>query len=231
MHLSRVGLQKTTLIDYPGLVASTVFTSGCNLRCPYCHNPELVESNIPDNFIGVADFFTFLEKRKKVLNGVCITGGEPLLYDDLPDFIDRIHALGLKVKLDTNGTLPEKLKENRPDYIAMDLKTSPKKYSLLYSGKNGYDNAITASLEYIKTSGIEHEVRTTWAPGIVGPEDIPEMSRLLHGITKYYLTGFRPGVTLDPSYSNKTPFPQEILLQTIQIFKKHGIDAVLRNTN
>ncbi len=230
MELHRVGLQKTTLIDYPGLVASTVFTAGCNLRCPFCHNPELVTGPDPDSFVTVEEFFKFLDRRKSVLGGVCITGGEPSLYDDLPDFIERIHSLGLRVKLDTNGTLPEKLERAAPDYIAMDLKTAPEKYSLLYHGKDGFADAVISSMEFIKGCGIEHELRTTWTPGIVELGDIPRMAELLRGVMKYYITPFRPGVTLDPSYSSKPPCPREILQQAQQMFKEHGIDAVMRNS-
>jgi len=243
MQLERVGLQKTTLIDYPGLVASTVFTHGCNLRCPYCHNPELVTGHPPAEFISREVFFTFLEKRKKVLDGVCITGGEPLLYDDLPEFIEQIRHYGLKVKLDTNGLLPDKLKSAKVDYIAMDLKTVPSKYGRLTSGilgvsgtknisadiNNSISEKILESLDYLKHSKIEHETRTTWVPGINNLEDIPEMARLLKGVQRYYITPFRPGVTLDPLFSSKVPGTHINLKEVQQIFKKNGISALIRN--
>ncbi len=229
MHLKRVGLQKTTLIDYPDMVASTVFTHGCNLHCPYCHNPELVAGPLPESFISIERFFMFLEKRKTVLDGVCITGGEPLLYDDLPEFIERIHHMDLKVKLDTNGTLPEKLEKVVPDYIAMDLKTVPDKYTLL-TGKHTGNIAekITASLEYLKTSGIDFEIRTTWAEGITEKRDIPDMAEVLDGVEKYYITPFRPGITLDPSWNtHKTPSP-ETMKQIQKLFQKKGIKPFIR---
>ncbi len=234
MHLNRVGLQKTTLIDYPGLVASTVFTAGCNLRCPYCHNPELVNQGIPKSFINMEDFFGFLEKRKNVLDGVCITGGEPLIHDNLPEIIKQIQGFGLKVKLDTNGTFPEKLKTLSPDYIAMDLKTTPQKYHLLTGISPGRKSTgslaekIIISLEYLKTGSIDFEIRTTWVPGIVELEDIPEMARLLEGIENYYITPFRGGVTLDPEW-NGWPSPASETMEKIKnIFKDYNIPVRIR---
>ncbi len=228
MRLERVGLQKTTLIDYPDKVASTVFTYGCNLRCPYCHNPQLVQGPGPEDFITIDEFFSFLEKRKSVLDGVCITGGEPLLYDDLPDFIEHIQELGLKVKLDTNGTLPERLKKTKPDYIAMDLKTVPEKYAqFLGSGKSTAE-LIYASLNYLRNCGIAHEVRTTWAPGIVDIDDIPDMAELLKGIEKYYITAFRQGNILDSSYNSQSPPSDSFLEDIAEEFLKEGITAIIR---
>lgn len=234
MHLTRVGLQKTTLIDYPGLVASTVFTAGCNLRCPYCHNPELVNQGIPESFISMKDFFGFLEKRKNVLDGVCITGGEPLIYDNLPEVIKQIQGFGLKIKLDTNGTFPEKLKPLSPDYIAMDLKTAPHKYHLVTGispetkDTTPLAEKIITSLEYLKTSGIDFEIRTTWAPEIVDLEDIPEMARLLEGVENYYITPFRGGVTLDPAWSNHESPEAEAMEKIKNIFKDYSISVCIR---
>ncbi len=229
MLLKKIGLQKTTLIDYPGLVASTVFTYGCNLRCPYCHNPELVKGGIPEEFLNTDDFFKFLDKRKKVLDGVCITGGEPLLNDDLPDFIDRIHSFGLKVKLDTNGTLPEKLKDTSADYVAMDLKTVPRKYPKLLGGGDSAPEKIIESIEYLKTSGIQYEIRTTWVSGITEKEDIPEMARYLKGVENYYITLFRPGVTLEPSFAGILQLNNKSLLDIQNTFLGSGIRVRLRN--
>lgn len=228
MLLKKIGLQKTTLIDYPGLVASTVFTYGCNLRCPYCHNPELVKGGIPEEFINTDDFFKFLDRRKKVLDGVCITGGEPLLNDDLPEFIDRIHIFGLKVKLDTNGTLPEKLKNAAADYVAMDLKTVPRKYPELLGGGDSVPEKIIESIEYLKNSGIDFEFRTTWVPGITDANDIPEMAQLIKGAEAYFITPFRTGVTLNPSW-NTIETPSVGTINRIhKLFQKQGISPTIR---
>jgi pyruvate formate lyase activating enzyme len=131
MALSSLGLIKTSLIDFPGEVAAVLFTFGCNLRCPYCQNPALVTGPPPRDFISREEVRAFLKKRKDVLGGVCITGGEPLLHSDLGELIGEIKSLGLKVKLDTNGTIPERLREANVDYVAIDFKTSLEKYRLL----------------------------------------------------------------------------------------------------
>lgn len=131
MALDRLGLVKTTLLDYPGEVAATIFTPGCNLRCPYCHNPDFVSGDPTGEEITLGEFFRFLEKRKGVLGGICITGGEPLIHKDLGDLIAAVRERGLKVKLDTNGTFPERLASLDVDYIAMDLKTIPDNYPFL----------------------------------------------------------------------------------------------------
>ena len=119
MSIQNLGLLKTTLLDFPGEVAATVFTSGCNLRCPYCHNPEFVTGETAGDEISLSDFFNFLEKRKNVLGGICITGGEPLIHEDLKELIYEIKKTGLKVKLDTNGTFPDRMKHLDADYISM----------------------------------------------------------------------------------------------------------------
>lgn len=223
------GLQKTTLLDFPGEVASTVFTYGCNLRCPYCHNPELVTEAKNIQKIELDELFKFLHKRKNVLGGVCITGGEPLLYDDLGVVIDKIKQIGLKVKVDTNGSLPEKLKKIHPDYIAMDIKTSLEKYSLLnYTGKGDLSKKLTDSITYIIKSGIPHEFRTTVAPGIIDIDDIKKIIPLIKGADKYYLAQFRPKNTLDPEWAEREPYDDQVLEDMKQIIIEAGIDCEIR---
>ena len=201
MSCEQIGLVKTSLIDYPGEVAAVLFLPGCNLRCPYCHNPELVAPPYPADLIPRSEVMAFLKKRKKVLGGVCITGGEPLLHVDLPGLVEEIHSLELKVKLDTNGSFPGRLYPESYDYIAMDFKTSPGKYGLV---KNRNDDqtrgalaeAVLEAAEKIIRSGVPHEFRTTVVPGIVTPEDIREIAEILRGAERYVLAGFRPGKTL-----------------------------------
>ena len=221
MEFTRVALQKTTLLDFPGEVAATVFTPGCNLRCPYCHNPELVQPPYPKELISFEELDRFLKKRAKVLGGVCISGGEPLLHTGLSELIELIRSHGLKVKLDTNGTFPERLVQIDADYIAMDLKTSPEKYEeLLLPGSKNNGNKkdlgtqVKKSLSYLKTSGIPYEIRTTVVPGIIGLEEINTMAPLLEGVEKYSLTPFRGGNTLDPAYSHYPP-PSEALMDEL----------------
>lgn len=221
MALTHVALQKTTLLDFPGEVAATVFTPGCNLRCPYCHNPKLVQPPYPEDLISLEELDYFLEKRAKVLGGVCISGGEPLLHKDLSKLIGLIRSHGLKVKLDTNGTFPERLAQIDADYIAMDLKTSPEKYEELFlpGSKKNYNKEnlgtqVKKSLNYLKNSGIPYEIRTTVVPGIIGREEMNTMAPLLEGVEKYSLTPFRGGNTLDPEYSHYPP-PSEALMDEL----------------
>ncbi len=223
-HAPRFGLQKTTLIDYPGEVAAAVFIPGCNLRCPYCHNPELVQPPYPDDLIGIEELDDFLTRREKVLGGICITGGEPLLHPRLGELIDLIRRHGLKIKLDSNGTLPERLeqllRQNLIDYVAMDIKTAPMLYGRLL-GPNSDENQKTergraagekvlACIELLRRSGIPYELRTTVAPGIVGIDEMGEILSLLPGARRYIIKPFRGGdtPTLDPGFAS-LPAPSE----------------------
>ena len=225
MPIDRVCLTKTTLIDYPGEVAAVVFTSGCNLRCPYCHNPELVKGPVPEEAITLAEFKAFLEKRKNVLGGVCITGGEPLIHDNLPDLIWMIQSRGLKVKLDTNGTFPERLKKLKPDYIAMDFKTAPEKYPIL--GLSNPEN-ILKSIDIIIKSGIAHEFRVTAVPGIVDLGDIEVMADLISGSDLFVIAGFRPGVVLDPAFKDIAPYPEKSILAMAAAARQKGLEVKVR---
>src|SRR6056297_2964372 len=130
----RIGLQKTSLVDFPGELAATVFTPGRNLRCPYCHNPQLVIPPYPEDMITLDELDAFLNRRDGLLGGVCITGGEPLLHEDLPELLHLVRTHGLKVKLDTNGSFPDRLSGIFVDYVAMDLKTAPSRYEKLLGG-------------------------------------------------------------------------------------------------
>ena len=227
------GLNKTTLIDYPGKVASTIFTRGCNLRCPYCHNPDFVTpKEMPDLFTW-AEIIDYLNNRAHLLGGVCITGGEPLLHDDLPDMVSDIHSIGLSVKIDTNGTLPEKLRKIEADYIAMDIKTSLEDYTKL--GFTGRDSElagrITESIRLIRESGKPHHFRTTVVPGFVSEVEIKKIIPLIEGEKEYVLQGFRPGITLDPDYTDVVPHEPAVLERMQALFKDAGIDCAVRYNN
>jgi len=232
MPLDRIGLQKTTLLDFPGEVATTIFTPGCNLRCPYCHNPELVEPPYPSDMISLDELDAFLRKRAGVLGGVCITGGEPLLHQDINKLIQLIRSHGLKVKIDTNGTFPEQLAQIDADYIAMDLKTAPEAYHRLLPGTAGLDanleDAILRSIRTLRKAGIPYELRTTVAPGIVDEHDLMSMLPLLPGAERFVLTPFRPGHTLDPDFSSRPAVSHEILLKMCETAKKSGVPCILR---
>ncbi len=187
------GLQKLTLLDYPGKTACTVFTYGCNLRCPFCHNAFLVtekEEEYPTEL-----FFDYLKKRSGILDGVCVTGGEPLIHHDLPDFIKEIRSLGYLVKLDTNGAFPTKLEklldEGLVDYVAMDVKNTAEKYGVTV-GIDGINVApFLKSIALLNSSGIPHEFRTTAAAEFHSPEDFEEIARMVKGTDAYYIQKFK----------------------------------------
>ncbi len=231
MTLDHLGLVKTTLLDYPGEVAATVFTPGCNLRCPYCHNPDFVTGNPTGEEISLDEFIQFLEKRKGVLGGICITGGEPLIHKDIAELIGAIRERGLKVKLDTNGTFPERLASMEVDYIAMDLKTVPENYPFLAPkgpGTATLAKRIHESIGWIKASGIPHHFRTTAVPGIVGEREWKGIMDLVQGEEVFHLSGFRPVNTLDPSFADILPYPRETLEKWQKELMDRGTDCILR---
>ncbi|HDQ13789.1 MAG TPA: anaerobic ribonucleoside-triphosphate reductase activating protein [Sediminispirochaeta sp.] len=230
MSLRRVGLIKTSLVDFPGTVAATVFTPGCNLRCPYCHNPRLVAPPYPDDMISLEELDAFLSRRSNLLGGVCISGGEPLLHDELPALINLIKSHGLKVKLDTNGTMPERLQKVEADYVAMDLKTAPERYwQLLGPGQEaaGLSERIRRSLEILKARGIDYEIRSTVALGIIGPAELRAMLPLLQDVPLYRLSPFKPGETLDPNFGEEEKPDQTFMENLYAIAREAGVNCEL----
>ena len=217
------GLQKTTLIDYPGKVACTIFLSGCNFRCPFCYNAEMV---LPEKIkrqpvIPEKEVFAFLKDRQGLLEAVCITGGEPTINADLPVFIRKIKKLGYLVKLDTNGSNPVMLKkliaQKLVDYVAMDIKAplggkSPNAYKDATGGKANIEK-IKKSIEIIKQSGVDYEFRTTVVPGIHEKEDILELARMIAPAKKFFLQNFRQGKNLNAGLEKVAPYPGEFLVE------------------
>ncbi len=185
------GLMKLTLLDFPGKTACTVFFAGCNFRCPFCHNASLVKGDAES--ISYDSFFSFLKKRQGLLDGVAVTGGEPLLRQDIRDFLRRIKELGFLVKLDTNGSFPEKLKEiidgGLCDYVAMDIKSSPEGYERAIGCKVDIEK-IKKSVEILKSGAVDHEFRTTVAKGAIELSDVEGIGKWLEGSEKYFLQGF-----------------------------------------
>lgn len=223
------GIEKTTLVDYPGEIAATLFTGGCNMRCPFCHNGELVTNLERIEKIEWEEILAFLRKRKNVLDGVCITGGEPLIYPELKAVIAEIKCLGLKVKLDTNGTYCERLRELDLDYIAMDIKCALEHYERMgYTGDKELVPALKESIDYIIGSGIAHEFRTTVVPGLVTIEDIRALVPHLKGAMRYALAQYRPQKTLDPAFEEVTPYPVTALEEMGEIIRAAGIEFELR---
>lgn len=226
------GLQKLSLVDYPGRLASVVFVQGCNFRCGYCHNPDLVTLE-KDFGVEVKDVIDDIKRFKDKIEGVVITGGEPTLHPQVYDFIERIKEMGLLVKLDTNGSDPkmllELLRDKYIDYVAMDIKTSLGKYHLV-SDIPGIERNITESAMWVMLSTIPYEFRTTCVPGIVDDMDVAAIGSLVKGADKYCLQQFSPAVTLDPAFRNLKPYTPdqirhfaEILRKSVKVIETRGL--------
>lgn len=188
------GLQKLTLLDFPGTVACTVFTVGCNLRCPFCHNSVLVMNPPENDRLSEDEFFAFLKKRRGILDGVAITGGEPLLHADIGEFIAKIKSMGFKVKLDTNGTFPDRLEkilaEGNVDFVAMDIKNTFDKYAETV-GVPDFDTSLVAgSIRVLRESGVAHEFRTTVVSPLHVAEDLGTIAKQIEGADSYFLQSF-----------------------------------------
>lgn len=187
------GLQKLTLLDYPGVMSCTVFTQGCNFRCPFCHNASLVSAKY-ENEISQDEILEFLEQRKNLIDGVVVTGGEPTLHPHLPDFFKEVKSLGYLIKLDTNGTNPEMLKslvkDKLIDYVAMDIKNSPEEYSKA-SGTEKFMEKITESKDFLLTKPVDYEFRTTVVRGIHTQEGLVSLARWIKGADKYFLQKYK----------------------------------------
>ena len=200
--LTIAGLQKTSLIDFPGKVSCVVFLTGCNFRCPYCHNPDLALGRYPARF-SLDELNAFLSRRLALLDGVVISGGEPTLHADLPGLCRNFRAMGLAVKLDTNGTRPEVLaeliQEDLLDYIAMDLKTAPDAYQPPWCPE-GSGSAVRRSIRMIMASGVDYEFRATCAPGFVDEKRIARIATAIKGARRYILQNFNAVNMLDPEY-------------------------------
>ncbi len=242
-------LIKTTLVDFPQHTAASVFFEGCNLHCPYCYNASLVlGEKSPDCINGIRNYpcsslkeiFNHLEKRKNLLTGLVISGGEPLLNPRTPLLIKEAKKLGYKIKLDTNGTLPEKLEsyladpELKPDYIAMDFKTTQKKTGLLLPqskkemAEEIYKKIIKSINILAKLPGTQREFRTVLVPSLTDKEDVKEMASLLPSDALWYFTQFRNENCLDPSYSKITPYLEKDLKEIVDNAKEIIKGAVLR---
>lgn len=253
-----VGLLKTSLVNFPGRVCAAVFLPGCNLRCPYCHNAELAQASIVtgpivsnaddehSDYVDISEVYTHLEKRSRVLGGLAISGGEPLLSPALNDLIKKAKSLNLEVKIDTNGTLPERLKtilndpELRPTMIAIDVKTSPEKYGLLAIEEQAgiaQGKALKESLHILKKdyevfAGTKNELkveyRTVLVPGIVDETDIRTIASLLPKTAVWRLANFVPGHCLDQDYDSLDPFSPTRLETLVHLAQSLIPDTELR---
>ena len=199
------GYQKTTLLDYPGHVAATIFTGGCNFRCPFCHNSDLLFNN--SIFISEEEILGFLKKRQNILSGICITGGEPTLQKGLSEFIEKVRSLGYKIKLDTNGYRPEiisdLLSKHLLDYIAMDIKAGYSNYSNVCGIPNINMDTIKESISIIESSGIDYEFRTTVVNELHSKQDFEEIAKMISLKSPYYIQSFKDsGNILTPGLSS-----------------------------
>lgn len=223
------GYQKLTLIDYPGKIATTVFTVGCSFRCPFCHNPELVNLKLAHDEKSEKEFFQFLDKRKGKLEGVCITGGEPTIQPDIIDFIKKIKKRGFAVKLDSNGTRPDVLKKlidaKLVDYIAMDIKSQLKNYDKMTGTKVDKDR-IKISAELIMNSGIPYEFRTTVVPGLHTEKDFEEIAKWIKGARAYYLQEYREEQKILDNNLKKKTKGKKIDLEKIQKKIEKNFDKI-----
>ena len=216
------GLQKLTLLDYPGRLAATVFLGGCNMRCPFCHNASLVVR--PDNTeITEDELFAFLESRRGKLSGVCVTGGEPTLNRELPSFISKIRALGYSVKLDTNGTNPEMLesliRDGLVDYVAMDIKTSIANYGRV-SGIPDIDTSkIERSIDLLLSGTVPYEFRTTVVRELHTASDFYSIGRRIEGARAYFLQPFKDsGDLIEDGFSSYSEAEISALLDIVKVY-------------
>lgn len=226
------GIQKTSLIDYPGKICTILFTRGCNFSCGFCHNPELV---IPEKFlksIPNEEILAFLSSRKKIIDAVCITGGEPTIHKDLPEFIKKIKLMGYLIKLDTNGTnynmLKKLIDDKLVDFVAMDIKNSLAKYKQTTTRNINLDQ-IKKSINIIIAQAPDYEFRTTIVPSLHEKKDIIEIGKLLQDAKKISLQQFRPQKTLNPDFQNLPSTTYKTLENFSKILKRYIKNVEVRS--
>lgn len=226
------GLQKTSLNEFPGRIAAIVFTQGCNFRCPYCHNPELVKPELFTDLIPEAEVLEFLERRRGKLDGVSITGGEPLLQPDLPFFLDKVKKKGYELKLDTNGSEPEILerliKDGLVDYLAMDIKGPAARYAEI-AGAPIDTEKIRRSIAIIMASPIDYEFRTTLVPSLITPQELGEVAQMIAGAKRYVLQRFNPSKLLDKNFRITPCFSPAEWGRMQEEAKKYAAEVVCRS--
>jgi pyruvate formate lyase activating enzyme len=220
------GLQKTSLVDFPNRVASVLFTPGCNLRCPFCHNWRIVLDPRPP-FLTEETALRILEERKKYIDAIVVTGGEPTIHREIPRFLKRLREKGFAVKLDTNGLDSRTLEECLPyvDYVALDVKTSLQKYQRLGANDTG---ELLRTVEILKTGKVEYEFRTTVVPGLVEMEDVHRICEVVKGAGTFAFQQFVSGDTLDKDFSALKPYSREVISGYADVMKSYAEDVILR---
>lgn len=229
------GFKKVTLIDFPENIACTLFTYGCNFRCPFCHNPELVTGKPEDSdSIEEDDLLAFLERRQGRIDGVVFTGGEPLMHGNhLLEVIAKVKRLGFNVKIDTNGSFPEILnkaiKEELVDYVAVDFKCSKDKYNLMKGPEEAFSKFLK-TLRFLGKSGIEYEVRTTVVPGIHSINEIKKMFSQINSIPRFAIQNFVPSKCVDEAFDSVESFTSDVLDSMAKAAKKFVGNVEVRNS-
>lgn len=220
------GIQKTSLIDFPDKIATVLFTPSCNLRCPFCHNWRIVLNPKPP-FLNEKTVLQILKKRKKYVDAVVITGGEPTIHKEIPKFLKKLKERGFAIKLDTNGLFPQVLEECLPylDYVALDVKTSLEKYGLF--GAKDTANLLR-TIDILKNRKVEYEFRATVVPGFVGEEDIPKIGEIVKGAKRFAFQQFIPGDTLDKTFDNVKPHAAEVIARFADVMKRYVGEVILR---
>jgi pyruvate formate lyase activating enzyme len=224
------GFQKISLLDYPNRISAIIWTMGCNLRCPFCYNKDLVFEKL--NIIDEKEIIDYLEVRKDKLEAISISGGEPLLYDEIDTFIKKIKKLGYLVKIDTNGTYPDKLKnlidKNLVDYVSMDVKAPKNKYNNLCGIKIDFSN-IEKSIEIIKRISPDYEFKTTFVPDLLVKEDIINIAKMLKGSKLFYLQQLKNDSSMLSKKMNEVkPYSTDYLNETLNDIKPYFKNCYLR---
>jgi pyruvate formate lyase activating enzyme len=240
----KVALRRTSLIDFPGRVAAVAFVQGCNFRCPYCQNAALVDGSSgfgaadgagaaggasgDGEFVSIEDVEAFLDRRRRLISGLVISGGEPLLHEETPRLAAAARERGLAVKLDTNGYFPDRMEAVAADYVAIDFKTSPSAYARVAPGFPDAGERVLESLGRVRSSGREFEVRITCAPGVVGSAEIEEMLRFLEPDDTVMLQPFRPGGCLDEEWDRRLPYTDAQMREMLGLLRGRVSKAKIR---
>jgi pyruvate formate lyase activating enzyme len=227
------GFLGTSLIDYPGKVAAVIFLNGCNLRCPFCHNTLLVSDGVDLEDLQLTELIESLNRRKKLLDGVVVTGGEPTAHPQIAQLLRSLRTTGLSIKLDTNGLqskiLSGLVEEGLVDYVAMDLKMDPERYPEELCAPPDASQRLRASTDFLKLGKVAYEFRTTCVPGLVMEEDIRIIAQWISGASAYYLQQYRPTFVKDTQLAERPPLPREVLERYLDLVRPHVKDVGLRN--
>jgi len=218
------GIEKFAPLDFPGFISSTIFLGGCNFRCPYCHNADLVLRPLTLPTMPMDYFISYLDARKGWLEAICVSGGEPLLEEELEVLLHVIKDRNLQVKIDTNGSLPQRLMElletKLVDYVAMDVKAPLRRYKQV-TRSDVAEADIARSLGVIRNSGVPHMFRTTVVPGLVGEEDLLEIAKILKGAGLFQVQQYSPGHTIDRNYLQIKPYSGEEIQKMAKLLKPY----------